>query len=147
MDKHKAFLEQAIELAIENRKKGGRPFGAVLVKDGRVLATGTNNMLATSDPSSHAEMEAMRRYTVGSGNLDLSGCTIYASGQPCPMCLAAMAMTNVGEVVYAFDNNDSAPFNFSSQAVYDKMKIREISFLKMSKCATKYSAMQVYGEI
>nr|WP_295904460.1 nucleoside deaminase [uncultured Bdellovibrio sp.] len=145
MNNHKAFLEQAIELAIENRKKGGRPFGAVLVKDNQVVATGVNNMLATFDPSSHAEMEAIRKATTTSRNLDLKETTIYASGQPCPMCLAAMAMTNVSEIVYAFDNGDAAPFNFSSQAVYDKLKISEITFIKMTKVETKYTAAQLYS--
>ena len=96
------FLEQAITLAIENKKKGGRPFGAVIVKDGEVLAIGVNNMLATFDPSSHAEMEAIRKATTSTHALDLKGCKIYASGQPCPMCLAAIAITNISEIFYAF---------------------------------------------
>ncbi len=139
------FLEQAIELAIENKKKGARPFAALLVKDNQIISKGVNNMLATFDPSSHAEMEAIRTATMNSRNLDLKGHTVYASGQPCPMCLAAMAITNVSEIVYAFDNNDAAPFNYSSQPTYDKLGISDITFIKIRKLETKYTAHQVYS--
>ena len=146
MDKNVLFLEQAIELAMANKAKGGRPFGAVLVKNGQVLSTGTNNMLATFDPSSHAEMEAIRTATMSAKNIDLSEATIYASGQPCPMCLAAIALTNIREIFYAFDNNDAAPFNFASTALYNKLKITEVTFIPISKLSTKYTAEQLYKE-
>jgi guanine deaminase len=146
MNKDKLFLEQAIELAIENRNKGARPFGALLVKDGQIVATGVNNMLASFDPSSHAELEAIRKMTTSAQTLDLTGCKLYASGQPCPMCLAAIAMTNINEIIYAFDNNDAAPFNLSSKSLYDKLNIKEINFIKMNKLQTKYTATQVYSD-
>ncbi|QDK37313.1 nucleoside deaminase [Bdellovibrio sp. NC01] len=141
----KDFLKQAVELAIENRKKGGRPFGALLVKDGQIIAKGVNNILTTFDPSSHAEMEAIRSATMSTRNLDLRGCTIYASGQPCPMCLAAMAFTGVSEAVFAFANADAEPFGFSSAVVYSKLHISEVEFIPFRKVDCGYSASQVYG--
>lgn len=145
MDNDKLFLEQAIELAIENKNKGGRPFGAIIVKDNKIIAKGVNNMLATFDPSSHAELEAIRKAATDTNTFDLKECKLYASGQPCPMCLAAIAMTNISEIIYAFDNNDAAPFSYSSKSTYDKLGISEITFIKMSKIQTKYTAAQVYA--
>jgi guanine deaminase len=90
-------------------------------------------MLATFDPASHAELEAIRRATTSTHTPDLKGCKLYASGQPCPMCLAAIAMTNISEIIYAFDNDDAAPFNYSSKSIYDKLNVSEITFIKLSK--------------
>lgn len=145
MNKDLAFLEQAIELAIENKKKNARPFGAIIVKDDKVIATGVNNMLANFDPSSHAELEAIRQATTSLQTFDLAGYKIYASAQPCPMCLAAIGMTNISEIIYGFDNADALPFNYSSKSLYEKMNIGEITFIKMTKMKTKYSASEVYG--
>lgn len=115
------FLCEAIGLAQANSEKGGRPFGAVVVKDGEVIATGVNEILATNDPTSHAEMNAIRRASQRLGSPDLQGCTVYASGHPCPMCMAAMRMAGVGEVVYAYSNEDGAPFDLSTAAIYAEL--------------------------
>lgn len=112
------FLEQAIALALDNVEQGGRPFGAVLVKDGAVVAIGVNRILATGDPTSHAELNALRAASQVLGTPDLSGCAVYASGHPCPMCLAAMRMAGIGEVVFAYTNEDAEPFGLSTAAVY-----------------------------
>ena len=144
MNQDLMFLEQAIELAIANKNKNARPFGAVLVKDNEVVTSGVNNMLENFDLSSHAELEAIRHATSLTKNFDLTGYKIYASALPCPMCLAAIAMTNISEVIYAFDNADALPFNYSSQSTYDKLKLGEISFVKMTKLKTKYNAGDVY---
>lgn len=146
MNTDQKFLELAVELALENKRSGGRPFGAVLVKDEKVLATGVNKMLETFDPSSHAELEAIRAATKSTLSLDLSGAKIYASGHPCPMCLAAIAITGVSEIIYAFDNTDAAPFGFSSQSTYDKLGINKVTFVKTKKLDTQYSALQLYSE-
>ena len=81
---HRVWLAQAMDLALENVRVGGRPFGAVLVKDGAVVATGVNRMMTTCDPSSHAEMEALRQAGPALGTVDLSGSVLYASGHPVP---------------------------------------------------------------
>ena len=85
------FLKQAIALALGNvRQHGGRPFGAVLVRDDVVLATGVNEVMTSGDPTAHAEIQAIRAACRSIGNVRLDGCAIYASGHPCPMCLTAI---------------------------------------------------------
>ena len=115
------FLRQAIALARDNVRKGGRPFGAVIVKDGAVIATGVNEIRATNDPTSHAELNAIRTASRTLGTPRLDGCAVYASGQPCPMCLAAMYLTGISELTFAYSNEDGAAFGLSSAAVYAEL--------------------------
>ncbi|MBN9074122.1 MAG: nucleoside deaminase [Rhizobiales bacterium] len=121
MDDESRFLCEAIELARANIGKGGRPFGAVLVRDGEVIAAAVNEIHATNDPTSHAEMNAVRAASRKLGSPDLRGCVVYASGHPCPMCLAAMRLSGVGEVFYAYSNEDGAPFGLSTAAIYEDL--------------------------
>ena len=112
------FLKQAIELAYQNSEKGGRPFGAVLVKDDEVIATGVNQILTTNDPTAHAELLAIRAASQRLGTANLAGCTVFASGQPCPMCMAAMRMAGVSSVYYAHSNEDGEQYGLSTAAIY-----------------------------
>ncbi|KRB44580.1 nucleoside deaminase [Phenylobacterium sp. Root700] len=117
-----SFLQQAIDLALANvRDAGGRPFGAVLVKDGVVIATGVNEIGATGDPTAHAELSAIRRAAQVLGTPRLDGCVVYASGQPCPMCLSAMYLTGIGAVRFAYSNADGEPFGLSTAPVYAEL--------------------------
>ncbi|WP_019170947.1 nucleoside deaminase [Pseudaminobacter salicylatoxidans] len=118
MENENRFLCEAIELAHANVEKGGRPFGAVVVKDGEVIATGVNEILSTNDPTAHAELTAIRAASQKLGSPDLQGCAVYASGHPCPMCMAAMRLAGVGEVAYAYSNDDGTPFGLSTAAIY-----------------------------
>jgi len=118
MSDESRFLCEAIDLARANIAKGGRPFGAVLVRNGEVIAAAVNEIHATGDPTSHAEMNAIRAASRKLGSPDLSGCAVYASGHPCPMCLAAMRLSGVDKVFYAYSNEDGAPFGLSTAAVY-----------------------------
>jgi tRNA(Arg) A34 adenosine deaminase TadA len=118
MKEESRFLCEAIELAHANIAKDGRPFGAVVVKDGEVVATGVNEIHSTNDPTAHAELTAIRVASRKLGSPDLSGCAVYASGHPCPMCMAAMRLAGVGEVVYAYSNDDGAPYGLSTAAIY-----------------------------
>lgn len=115
------FLCQAIDLARVNVGHGGRPFGAVLVKDGKVIASGVNEIAATGDPTTHAELQAIRAASQTLGSPRLDGCVIYASGHPCPMCLAAMHLTGIREVSYAYSNEDGEPYGLSTAAIYAEM--------------------------
>lgn len=115
------FLRAAIHLARENVGHGGRPFGAVVVKDGAIVATGVNEILATGDPTAHAEMGAIRAASRKLGSPDLSGCRVYASGHPCPMCMAAMRMAGIEAVAYAYSNEEAAPFGLSTVAIYAEL--------------------------
>lgn len=118
MDDTQRYLCEAIELAQDNMKRGGRPFGAVIVKNGEVVATGVNEILSTNDPTAHAELTAIRAASQKLGSARLDGCAVYASGHPCPMCMAAMRLAGVGEVYYAYSNEEGAPYGLSSAAIY-----------------------------
>ncbi|UFM64968.1 nucleoside deaminase [Paracoccus sp. MA] len=120
-DQARHYLEQAVMLAHRNMQAGGRPFGAVVVRGGEVLATGVNETVATHDPTAHAELVALRAAALRLGSPDLSGCAVYASGQPCPMCLAAMRLAGVTEVHFAYSNQEGAPFGLSTAALYEEL--------------------------
>ena len=115
------YLGEAIALARANIGKGGRPFGALVVRDGAVIATGVNEIHATNDPTAHAEMSAIRAASRALGSPDLGGCAVYASGHPCPMCMAAMRLAGVSTVAYAYSNDDGAPFGLSTAALYEEL--------------------------
>lgn len=121
MSQAERFLCEAIDLARENVRKGGRPFGAVLVKDGAVIATGVNEIHTTQDPTTHAELQAIRAASRALGSPRLDGCVVYASGHPCPMCLSAMHLTGIREVTYAYSNDDGEPYGLSTAATYAEL--------------------------
>lgn len=119
MSTTEAYLLDSIRLAMENvRERNTWPFGAVVVRDGRVLARAVNEVEATCDPSAHAEMQAVRAAGRALGKPDLSGCTVYASGYPCSMCLSAMYLAGVEAVYYAYSNEDGAPYDLSAERGY-----------------------------
>jgi guanine deaminase len=115
------FLQEAIHLAVANISEGGRPFGAVVVKYGRVISRGVNEINLSNDPTAHAEMLAVRAASQVLQSPLLEGCTVYASGHPCPMCLAAMRMAGVSEVWYAFTNREAEPYGLSTAAIYEEL--------------------------
>ncbi|MGY3858450.1 nucleoside deaminase [Aeromonas intestinalis] len=117
---HQEWLEQTLHLALTHRQQGGRPFAALLVKEGKLVASAVNRMLEAGDPTRHAEMEALRE---ASQQGSLKGAVVYASGHPCPMCLCALVMNGIQAVYYAFDNADAAPFGFDSSASYDRLRL------------------------
>ncbi|WP_312549807.1 nucleoside deaminase [Massilia sp.] len=121
MSDEQTYLRQAIALAQANVGKGGRPFGALVVRDGAVIATGVNEIHTSHDPTAHAEMSALRAASRALGTPDLGGCAVYASGHPCPMCMAAMRLAGVATVVYAYSNDDGEPFGLSTAALYQEM--------------------------
>jgi len=121
MNEESRFLLEAIELAHANISKGGRPFGAVVVKDHQLIATGVNEIHSTNDPTAHAELTALRAASRVLGSPDLRGCAVYASGHPCPMCMAAMRMSGIAAVSYAYSNEDGTPYGLSTAAIYAEL--------------------------
>lgn len=115
------FMREAIALARGNVEAGGRPFGAVLVRDGAVLARAVNETNRSNDPTAHAELEAIRQASRRLGSPRLDGAVVYASGHPCPMCLAAMHMTGVKAAYFAYSNEDGEAFGLSSARIYAEM--------------------------
>ncbi|MDH4982208.1 nucleoside deaminase [Hyphomicrobium sp. D-2] len=122
VDTHR-FLRQAVALARANVDEGGRPFGAVVVRNGEVIATGVNEFHRSGDITDHAELLALRAVARAHGSDALKGAAVFASGHPCPMCLAAMRMAGVGLVAYAYSNADAEPFGLSTAAIYDDLRL------------------------
>ena len=117
------FMRQAIALAVENIKNGGGPFGAVIVKDGEVVATGVNRVTANNDPTAHAEVSAIRAACTKLGTFDLSGCVIYSSCEPCPMCLGAIYWAHIDKVYYGANQLDAAAVDFDDSFIYRELEL------------------------
>ncbi|MBD3220295.1 tRNA-specific adenosine deaminase [bacterium] len=115
------FLQQAIDLAVANAAGGGGPFGALVVHDGEVIGEGVNRVTAHADPTAHAEMVAIRAACARLGSFQLTGCTIYASCEPCPMCLGAIYWARPQRLVYAADRTRAAAAGFDDALIYDEI--------------------------
>ncbi len=108
-----SYMQKAIDEARAGiRRKDGGPFGSVIVKDGRILASAHNKVLANNDPTAHGEIEAIRQASAALGSHDLSGCTLYTTGEPCPMCLCACLWANIGLVYYGCTIGDNSAIGF-----------------------------------
>ena len=115
------FMQRAIDLSIENVANGGGPFGAVIVRDGEIIATGANRVTANNDPTAHAEVSAIRSACAKEQNFKLSGCTCYTSCEPCPMCLSALYWACVERIVYGNTKEDAKAINFDDSFIYDEI--------------------------
>ena len=122
--KHEEYMREAIRLSIENIKQGGGPFGAVIVKDGQIIATGTNRVTATCDPTAHAEVSAIRQAAKDLNSFDLSGCDIYTSCEPCPMCLGAIYWAHIDRMFYGNTKTDAKNIGFDDSFIYDEIDLR-----------------------
>ena len=116
------YLQRAVALAASNVADGGRPFAALLVKNGEVIVEAVNTLHISQDPTAHAELLAIRAASQQLGPR-LEGCVIYASGQPCPMCLSAMHLCGITRVVYAASNPQAEPFGLSTAAIYQQLAL------------------------
>ena len=117
------YMKIAKEMAENGHRCGeGGPFGAVVVKDGEIVAKGNNKVIGNNDPTAHAEVVAIREASKKLGTYDLSGCTLYTSCEPCPMCLSAIIWANIKEVYYACTKKDAANIGFRDDAIYEYLK-------------------------
>ena len=117
------FMQQAIDLSIDNVANGGGPFGAVIVRDGEVIATGTNRVTANCDPTAHAEVSAIRAACAKLKSFKLTGCTIYTSCEPCPMCLSAIYWAGIDRIFYGNTKQDAKQINFDDSFIYDQIAL------------------------
>ena len=117
------FMQMAIDLSIANIDDGGGPFGAVIVKEGRVVAQGANRVVANNDPTAHAEVVAIRNACRALGTFDLEGCTVYASCEPCPMCLGAIYWAHIDKIFYGANQHDAAAVNFDDSFIYRELEV------------------------
>ncbi len=120
----KIFINQAIELANENVKSGkGGPFGAIIVKNNKVIATAVNTVTATNDPTAHAEINAIRIACDKLNSFQLADCEIYSSCEPCPMCLGAIYWSRAKKLYFAADKNDAANAGFDDSFIYSEIEL------------------------
>lgn len=116
------FMKRAIELSSEHMQAGqGGPFGAVIVKDGKIISEGWNQVLSLNDPTAHAEIQAIRKASQNLGCFDLSGAEIYTSCEPCPMCLAAIYWARLDRIYYANTRKDAAAIEFDDDFIYQEV--------------------------
>jgi guanine deaminase len=132
------YMARAIELAIENVRSGcGGPFAAVIVKDGRILASGTNQVTSTNDPTAHAEVVAIRAACAALGNYQLDGCDIYTTCEPCPMCFGAIYWARPDRVFFGSSASDAAAAGFDDAFIYGQISLpspeRGIPFLPLMR--------------
>lgn len=115
------YMQQAIDLSVANVANGGGPFGAVIVRDGKVVATGVNRVTANCDPTAHAEVSAIRAACQVVGDFKLEGCTIYTSCEPCPMCLSAIYWAGISRIYYGNTKEDAEAIDFSDKFIYEEI--------------------------
>jgi guanine deaminase len=141
------YLERAVDLAREHMRLSlGGPFGAVIVKDDRILAEGANQVTSHNDPTAHAEVVAIRRACAEIADFSLKGATIYASCEPCPMCLASIYWARIDRIVYANSRSEAAEIGFDDAFLYEEVS-KEVSdrSLPMFRIALP-SARDVFSE-
>ena len=115
-------MKRAIELSREHMQANhGGPFGAVIVKDGKIIAEGWNNVTTSNDPTAHAEVTVIRRACEALKTFELQGCEIYTSCEPCPMCLAAIYWARLDKIYYANTREDAAAINFDDEFLYQEL--------------------------
>lgn len=121
---HETFLREAIRLSIENVETGaGGPFGAVVVKDGEIVGRGANAVTAVNDPTAHAEIVAIRRACSRLATFELTGCVLYTSCEPCPMCLSAAYWARISAIYFAATRDDAAAVNFDDAFLYREVAL------------------------
>lgn len=116
------LMRTAIRLSEENVRAGGGPFGAVIARGGKIIATGVNRVTPDCDPTAHAEVSAIRTAAAKLGTFDLSGCEIYTSCEPCPMCLGAIYWAHLDRIYYGNDKNDAAKIGFDDAFIYKELE-------------------------
>ena len=130
-------MKRAIELSVESVNKGGGPFGSIVVKDNKIIAEGSNKVTPTNDPTAHGEIVAIREACKKLNTFTLSGCELYSSCEPCPMCLSAIYWARIEKIYYANTREDARKIDFDDSLIYtelqksiDKRKISMIQILR-----------------
>lgn len=126
---------EAIQLSHENIKKGGGPFGAIIVKGDEIIAKAANTVIMNTDPTAHAEVNAIRKACAELGTVDLAGCVIYTSCEPCPMCLGAIYWAHIDKIFYANTKADARNIGFDDSLIYNEIALpieqRNIEFVRL----------------
>ena len=139
-------MRKAIELSIENVAAGGGPFGAVIARNGEIIATGVNRVTSNCDPTAHAEVSAIRAAAKALGTFDLSGCEIYTSCEPCPMCLGAIYWAHLDRIYYGNTKHDAAAIGFDDAFIYEELDLKPEDRRLQSQVLLQEEAIQAFKD-
>ena len=135
---------RAIELSKDSVRNGGGPFGAVIAKDGEIVAEGSNCVTIDCDPTAHAEVSTIRKACRKLGTFDLSGCVIFTSCEPCPMCLGAIYWAHLDKIYYANDRKDAAAIGFDDDFIYQELELKPADRQKPSEINMREEALEAF---
>ena len=140
------LMRRAIALSIESVNSGGGPFGAVIARNGEIVAEGSNNVTSHHDPTAHAEVSAIREACRKLETFDLSGCDIYTSCEPCPMCLGAIYWAHIDKIYYANDRRDAADIGFDDDFIYQEIALKPTERTKHSEILLREEAIEAFKQ-
>lgn len=141
---HEELMQRAIELSVKNVGEGGGPFGAVIARNGEIVATGVNRVTASCDPTAHAEVSAIREAARRLGTFDLSGCVIYTSCEPCPMCLSAIYWAHLDSIYYGNNKDDAAAIGFDDSFIYDELALSPLQRRIIARPMMREQALKAF---
>lgn len=138
------LMQRAIELSINSARNGGGPFGAVIAREGEIIAEGSNGVTIYNDPTAHAEVTAIRKACEKLGTFDLTGCEIYTSCEPCPMCLGAIYWAHLDKIYYANDRKDAADIGFDDDFIYQEIEVKPQYRKKPSEILMREEGLEAF---
>ena len=140
----KELMRRAIALSIDSVKNGGGPFGAVIARDGEVIAEGSNSVTIDNDPTAHAEVNTIRKACKKLGTFDRTGCVIYTSCEPCPMCLGAIYWAHLDKIYFANNREDAAAIDFDDDFIYKEIALPVYRRQKPSEILLRDEAIKAF---
>ena len=140
------LMRRAIELSADSVRNGGGPFGAVIARNGEVIAEGSNGVALYNDPTAHAEVSTIRKACQKLNTFDLSGCEIYTSCEPCPMCFGAIYWAHLDKIYYANDRKDAADIGFDDDFIYQEIAVQPQYRKKPSEILLRNEALEVFKQ-
>ena len=138
------LMQRAIELSINSVRNGGGPFGAIIAREGEIIAEGSNGVTIYNDPTAHAEVTAIRKACEKLGTFDLTGCEIYTSCEPCPMCLGAIYWAHLDKIYYANDRKDAAEIGFDDDFIYQEIEVKPQYRKKPSEILMREEGLEAF---
>ena len=138
------LMRKAIELSIKSVRNGGGPFGAIIARKGEIIAEGSNGVTIYNDPTAHAEVTAIRKACEKLGTFDLTGCEIYTSCEPCPMCLCAIYWAHLDKIYYANDRKDAADIGFDDDFIYQEIEVKPQYRKKSSEILMREEGLEAF---
>lgn len=137
-------MQRAIDLSKASVRNGGGPFGAVIARNGEIIAEGSNCVTIDCDPTAHAEVSTIRKAAKKLGTFDLSGCEIFTSCEPCPMCLGAIYWAHLDKIYYANDRKDAAKIGFDDDFIYEELPLKPSERQKPSEILMREEALEAF---